>query len=224
MLGQPYYMPLPQVVGFKITGKLRPGVTATDMVLMAVAMLRKKGVVGKFVEFYGPGIKNLSLPDRATLANMAPEYGATMGFFPVDGVTLAYLKLTGREKLCELVEKYAREQGLFYEDQEPDYSDRLELDLRKVVPSLAGPKRPQDRIELAQMKAEFGKLMDKQGGKKTGKLMKDGDVLIASITSCTNTSNPSVMMAADCWPRKRWKGDCAPTPRSRHPWPREAGR
>ncbi|KAF5061313.1 Aconitate hydratase A [anaerobic digester metagenome] len=212
MLGQPYYMPLPQVVGFKIIGKLRPGVTATDMVLTAVEMLRKKGVVGKFVEFFGPGIKNLSLPDRATLANMAPEYGATMGFFPVDEVTIAYLKLTGREKLCELVEKYAREQGLFYEDQTPDYSDLLELDLRKVKPSLAGPKRPQDRIELAQMRTEFGKMMEKQGGKKKGKLMKDGDVLIASITSCTNTSNPSVMMAAGLVAKKAVERGLRPNP------------
>jgi len=212
MLGQPYYMPLPQVVGFKITGKLKPGVTATDMVLTAVEMLRKKGVVGKFVEFYGPGIRNLSLPDRATLANMAPEYGATMGFFPVDEVTIAYLKMTGREKLCELVERYAREQGLFYEDQDPDYSDRMELDLRKVVPSLAGPKRPQDRIELSRMRSEFGKMMEKQGGKKTGNLMKDGDVLIASITSCTNTSNPSVMMAAGLLAKKAVERGLRPNP------------
>ncbi|HNU36522.1 MAG TPA: aconitase family protein, partial [Methanomassiliicoccales archaeon] len=212
MLGQPYYMPLPQVVGFKITGKLSPGVTATDMVLTAVEMLRKKGVVGKFVEFFGPGIKNLSLPDRATLANMAPEYGATMGFFPVDDVTIAYLKLTGREKLCELVEKYARAQGLFYEDQTPDYSDLMELDLKKVRPSLAGPKRPQDRIELAQMRSEFGKMMEKQGGKKAGKLMKDGDVLIASITSCTNTSNPSVMMAAGLLAKKAVERGLRPNP------------
>jgi len=212
MLGQPYYMPLPQVVGFKIIGKLRPGVTATDMVLTAVEMLRKKGVVGKFVEFFGPGIKNLSLPDRATLANMAPEYGATMGFFPVDEVTIAYLKLTGREKLCELVEKYAREQGLFYEDQTPDYSDLLELDLRKVKPSLAGPKRPQDRIELSQMRSEFAKMMERQGGKKKGKLMKDGDVLIASITSCTNTSNPSVMMAAGLVAKKAVERGLRPNP------------
>lgn len=212
MLGQPYYMPLPQVVGFKITGKLKPGVTATDMVLTAVEMLRKKGVVGKFVEFFGPGIKNLSLPDRATLANMAPEYGATMGFFPVDEVTIAYLKLTGREKLCELVERYTKEQGLFYEDQTPDYSDLMELDLGKVRPSLAGPKRPQDRIELSQMRSEFGKLMEKQGGRRKGDLMKDGDVLIASITSCTNTSNPSVMMAAGLLAKKAVERGLRPNP------------
>jgi aconitate hydratase len=212
MLGQPYYMPLPQVVGFKITGKLKPGVTATDMVLTAVEMLRKKGVVGKFVEFFGPGIKNLSLPDRATLANMAPEYGATMGFFPVDEVTIAYLKLTGREKLCELVERYTKEQGLFYEDQTPEYSDLMELDLGKVRPSLAGPKRPQDRIELSQMRSEFGKLMEKQGGRRKGDLMKDGDVLIASITSCTNTSNPSVMMAAGLLAKKAVERGLRPNP------------
>ncbi|MCG7844800.1 MAG: aconitate hydratase AcnA, partial [Methanomassiliicoccales archaeon] len=163
--------------------------------------LRKKGVVGKFVEFYGPGIKTLSLPDRATMANMAPEYGATMGFFPVDEVTVEYLKETGREDLCELVERYCQEQGLFYQDQVPDYSDHLELDLAMVKRSLAGPKRPQDRIELGQMKGKFEELVAKQG-RKSGALMKDGDVLIASITSCTNTSNPSVMMAAGLLAKK----------------------
>ena len=212
MLGQPYYMPLPQVVGFRITGKLKAGVTATDMVLTAVEMLRGKGVVGKFVEFYGPGIKTLSLPDRATLSNMAPEYGATMGFFPIDDVTISYLKLTGREKLCDLVESYAREQGLFYEGQTPDYSDHLELDLRDVKPSLAGPKRPQDRIELSQMKNEFGKMMTKQGGKRAGGILRDGDVLIASITSCTNTSNPSVMMAAGLLAKKAVERGLRPNP------------
>ena len=212
MLGQPYYMPLPQVVGFKMTGELKAGVTATDMVLTAVQMLRKKGVVGKFVEFYGPGMKNLSLPDRATLANMAPEYGATMGYFPVDEVTVSYLRLTGREGLCELVERYARDQGLFYEDQTPDYSDHLELDLGDVRPSLAGPKRPQDRIELSQMRSEFGHMMDRQGGKRSGRLMRDGDVLIASITSCTNTSNPSVMMAAGLLAKKAVERGLRPNP------------
>ncbi|MCX6650652.1 MAG: aconitate hydratase AcnA [Methanomassiliicoccales archaeon] len=202
MLGQPYYMPLPQVVGFELKGKLKAGVTATDMVLTAVEMLRQKGVVGKFVEFYGPGVKHLSLPDRATLTNMAPEYGATMGFFPVDEVTISYLKQTGRQHLCELVERYSREQGLFYEDQVPNYSEHLELDLSKVRPSLAGPKRPQDRIDLSQMKVSFEEMMVKRGGRKAGKLMKDGDVLIASITSCTNTSNPSVMMAAGLLAKK----------------------
>ncbi|MCG7840850.1 MAG: aconitate hydratase AcnA [Methanomassiliicoccales archaeon] len=212
MLGQPYYMPLPQVVGFKLRGKLPKGVTATDMVLTAVEMLRKKGVVGKFVEFYGPGIKNLSLPDRATLANMAPEYGATMGFFPVDEVTVAYLRKTGRKDLCDLVETYCREQGLFYEGQEPEYSDYLELDLSKVVRSLAGPKRPQDRIELSMMKERFDELVSKQGGAKKGEVMKDGDVLIASITSCTNTSNPSVMMTAGLLAKKAVERGLRPNP------------
>jgi len=212
MLGQPYYMPLPQVVGFKITGKLKAGVTATDMVLTAVEMLREKGVVGKFVEFYGPGIKHLSLPDRATLSNMAPEYGATMGFFPVDEVTISYLKQTGREHLCHRVESYCREQGLFYEDQTPDYSDHLELDLGTVKRSLAGPKRPQDRIELSRMKEAFDGIMAKQGGRRQGALMKDGDVLIASITSCTNTSNPSVMMAAGLLAKKAVERGLRPNP------------
>jgi aconitate hydratase len=212
MLGQPYYMPLPQVVGFKLIGKLPKGVTATDMVLTAVEMLRKKGVVGKFVEFYGPGIKNLSLPDRATLANMAPEYGATMGFFPVDEVTISYLRDTGREDKAELVERYCQAQGLFYDDQVPDYSDHMELDLHKVKRSLAGPKRPQDRIELQDMKSKFDELTVKQGGRKDGKLMKDGDVLIASITSCTNTSNPSVMMAAGLLAKKAVERGLRPNP------------
>ncbi len=212
MLGQPYYMPLPQVVGFRITGKLKAGVTATDMVLTAVEMLRRKGVVGKFVEFYGPGIKHLSLPDRATLSNMAPEYGATMGFFPVDEVTIAYLKLTGREKLCQRVERYCREQGLFYEGQEPEYSDRLELDLSTVRRSLAGPKRPQDRIELSRVRDSFLEMMAKQGGPRKGELMRDGDVLIASITSCTNTSNPSVMMAAGLLAKKAVERGLRPNP------------
>jgi len=212
MLGQPCYMPLPQVVGFRLTGKLGPGVTATDMVLTAVEMLRRKGVVGKFVEFYGPGIKGLSLPDRATLANMAPEYGATMGFFPVDEVTIAYLKQTGRERLCELVERYCREQGLFYEGQSPAYSDHLELDLRTVRPCLAGPKRPQDRIELARMKQGFQEMMARQGGQRQGRLLRDGDVLIASITSCTNTSNPSVMMAAGLLAKRAVERGLRPNP------------
>ncbi|MDR0778357.1 MAG: aconitate hydratase AcnA [Methanomassiliicoccaceae archaeon] len=197
MLGQPCYMKLPDVVGFRLTGKLKEGVNATDLVLTAVEMLRKKGVVGKFVEFYGPGYKALDLADRSTIANMGPEYGATTGFFPIDERTIEYLELTGRsDEQIELVEKYAKAQGLWY-DEEPEYSDTLELDLSTVVPSLAGPKRPQDRIPLSDMKKGFGKLLDEQKIKKrTVNGISDGDVLIASITSCTNTANPSVMIAA----------------------------
>ncbi|MBL8174479.1 MAG: aconitate hydratase AcnA [Bryobacterales bacterium] len=201
MLGQPITMLLPPVVGFKLTGRAPEGVTATDVVLTATQMLRKKGVVGKFVEFYGPGVKELSLADRATIANMAPEYGATIGFFPVDEQTLEYLRLTGRPAdLIELVEAYSREQGLFLTADAPDpvYNDTLELDLSTVVPSLAGPKRPQDRINLPDVKANFTtafgtdiKSADFEGGK-----LNDAAVVIAAITSCTNTSNPSVLIAA----------------------------
>jgi aconitate hydratase len=197
MLGQPCYMKLPDVVGFRLTGTLEEGVNATDLVLTIVEMLRKKGVVGKFVEFFGPGYKVLDLADRSTIANMGPEYGATTGFFPIDERTIEYLRLTGRsEGQIELVEKYAKAQGLWY-DAEPEYSDTLELDLGTVVPSLAGPKRPQDRIPLNGMRNGFNKLLDEQKIKKrTVNGISDGDVLIASITSCTNTANPSVMMAA----------------------------
>jgi aconitate hydratase len=197
MLGQPCYMKLPDVIGFRLTGKMKEGVNATDLVLTVVEMLRKKGVVGKFVEFYGPGYKELDLADRSTVANMGPEYGATTGFCPIDERTIEYLRLTGRsEEQIELVEKYARSQGLWY-DAEPEYSDTLELDLGTVVPSLAGPKRPQDRIPLSEMNKGFGKLLDEHKIKKrTINGISDGSVLIASITSCTNTANPSVMMAA----------------------------
>jgi len=197
MLGQPCYMKLPDVVGFRLTGSLKEGVNATDLVLTAVEMLRKKGVVGKFVEFFGPGYKNLDLADRSTIANMCPEYGATVGFFPIDERTIEYLRLTGRdEKHIDAVEKYTKAQGLWY-SEEPEYSDLLELDLGSVVPSLAGHKRPQDRIPLNNMKNKFSKLLEEQKiTKRTIDGISDGSVLIASITSCTNTANPSVMVAA----------------------------
>ena len=202
MLGQPMSMLLPQVVGFKLKGKLSEGVTATDLVLTVTQQLRKKGVVGKFVEFFGDGVFALSLADRATIANMAPEYGATIGFFPVDTKSLDYLRLTNRsEDRIALVEAYCREQSLFLLPDSPDpiYNDTLELDLSTVVPSLAGPKRPQDRLELPEVKANFASLLTEAPKSVhvdgVGDL-KDGAVVIAAITSCTNTSNPSVMIAA----------------------------
>jgi aconitate hydratase len=209
MLGQPISMLLPQVVGFKLTGKLRDGATATDAVLTVTQMLRKKGVVGKFVEFYGEGMESLALPDRATIANMAPEYGATMGFFPVDSETLAYLRFTGREESqVEIVERVLKEQGLFHTANapEPRFSDALELDLGDVVPSIAGPKRPQDRIPLTGAKqawhealrsfeASSDQSIEVTRGRDTFAL-RNGAVVIAAITSCTNTSNPSVMLGA----------------------------
>ena len=211
MLGQPISMLLPQVVGFKLSGKLPEGATATDLVLTVTQMLRKKGVVGKFVEFFGPGVSALSLADRATISNMAPEYGATIGFFPVDVVTLDYLRLTNRTpELTNLVEAYTKEQDLFLTVDSPDpaYSDTLSLDLSKVVPSLAGPKRPQDRIDLPDVKQNF--LTALGGPLKKGTLrvnghkeeLHDGAVVIAAITSCTNTSNPSVMIAAGLLAKK----------------------
>jgi len=209
MLGQPISMLLPQVVGFKLTGKLPEGATATDAVLTVTQMLRKKGVVGKFVEFYGEGMENLALPDRATIANMAPEYGATMGFFPVDNETLAYLRFSGRDEAhVDVVERVLKEQGLFHtaSDSEPRFTDTLQLDLGDVVPSIAGPKRPQDRIPLSESKRSWHRVL--QGfeasadkgvevtrGDDTFNLQ-NGAVVIAAITSCTNTSNPSVMLAA----------------------------
>ncbi|MDX2457812.1 MAG: aconitate hydratase AcnA [Gammaproteobacteria bacterium] len=212
MLGQPISMLIPQVVGFKLHGKLPEGATATDLVLMVVEVLRKKGVVGKFVEFYGEGLNHLSLADRATLANMAPEYGATCGFFPVDEETLAYLRLTGRsDSRIALTEAYAREQLMFRDagTAEATYSSTLELDLSDVVPSLAGPKRPQDRVALTEIKPRFLESLDtiKREGNITSHPVKtvvndqsvelsDGSVVIAAITSCTNTSNPSVMVGA----------------------------
>ena len=218
MLGQPIYMLTPEVVGFKVTGKLPEGSTATDLALVVTQMLRQKGVVGKFVEFYGSGLSSMTLPDRATIANMAPEYGATMGFFPVDEETLRYLHQTGRlDDEVEAVERYSKAQGLFRTDETPDpeFLDTLELDLSTVQPSLAGPKRPQDRVLLSDMKKTFqedlrkpvvqrGFNLSEEELERTGTLtmkdqevtLKHGDVVIAAITSCTNTSNPSVMLAA----------------------------
>ncbi|KCZ71552.1 aconitase [Candidatus Methanoperedens nitroreducens] len=236
MLGQPYHMPVPEVVGFKLYGELKEGVTATDLVLTITQMLRKHNVVGKFVEFYGQGLSTLSLPDRATISNMAPEYGATVGFFPIDDETLKYLLMTGRKREhVDLVKLYAMEQGLFRTDESPEplFSETLELDMSTVEPSLAGPKRPQDRIPLDEMEASFHNAMEEtflrektkveadheyhrwlgEGGsfrvehKHTGgeepaakyemKVpVKSGSIVIAAITSCTNTSNPSVMIGA----------------------------
>ncbi len=211
MLGQPIYMLTPEVVGFRLTGELPEGSTATDLVLTVTQMLRAHKVVGKFVEFYGPGLDALSLADRATLANMAPEYGATMGFFPVDAETLRYMERTGRPKsLIDLVERYCKEQGLFRtaSSKEPRFSSALELDLAAVVPSMAGPKRPQDRILLKDMYSEWKKSLSgafgkaqasvpvKVDGGTSASAISDGAVVIAAITSCTNTSNPSVMIGA----------------------------
>ncbi|MDE2040232.1 MAG: aconitate hydratase AcnA [Elusimicrobia bacterium] len=225
MLGQPLSMLIPEVVGFKLIGRLPEGATATDAVLTATQMLRRKGVVGKFVEFHGPGLSSLSLADRATLANMAPEYGATMGFFPVDERTLEYLRLTGRpEAELELIEAYCKEQGLFRgdDDPQPAFSDELSLDLGSVKPSLAGPKRPQDRIELSQAKKSWEaglpallsekdksgrqpapagtKVAVELGGRKES--LGHGSVVIAAITSCTNTSNPAVLIGAGLLAKK----------------------
>ncbi len=205
MLGQPISMLLPSVVGFKLKGKLPEGATATDLVLTVTQMLRAKGVVGRFVEFFGAGVSALSLADRATIANMAPEYGATIGFFPIDDQTLDYLRITNRPaELIALVEVYAKEQGLFLTSKTPDpaYSDTLELDLANVTPSLAGPKRPQDRIDLKDVKKNFLTGLGEEPRKMavnmngTAAEVQDGSVVIAAITSCTNTSNPSVMLAA----------------------------
>ena len=200
MLGQSVSMLLPEVVGFKIDGSLQEGVTATDLVLTVVEMLRTKGVVGKFVEFYGDGVKNLSLADRATIANMAPEYGATCGFFSTDEETIKYLNLTARDKdLVKIVEKYNKIQGLWMDNQS-EYNDNLELNLMSVQASLAGPKRPQDRINLNGVSANFQKLLQSSPKKSEVKnhnyQLSDGDVVIAAITSCTNTSNPNVLVAA----------------------------
>ncbi|HVA71976.1 MAG TPA: aconitate hydratase AcnA [Candidatus Limnocylindrales bacterium] len=211
MLGQPLSMLIPQVVGFKLHGRLHEGATATDLVLTVTEMLRKKGVVGKFVEFYGAGLSSLTLPDRATIGNMAPEYGATMGFFPVDAETLAYLRFTARDEAqVNLVEAYTKEQGLFRTDATPDpqFSDTLELDLGTVVPTIAGPKRPQDKVPLTQSKASFEKSLT-SAPKHTSVQnngdrfeLHDGSVVIAAITSCTNTSNPSLMLGAGILAKK----------------------
>ncbi|MEX0744051.1 MAG: aconitate hydratase AcnA [Phycisphaeraceae bacterium] len=245
MLGQPVSMLIPEVIGFKLNGKLREGITATDLVLTVTQMLRHKGVVGKFVEFYGDGLKDLPVADRATIANMAPEYGATCGFFPVDEETLKYMRLTGRDEAqLALVEAYSKAQGLWRESgHEPIFSDTLELDMNEVVASMAGPKRPQDRVALTDIKSTFERIMQEEGnhsapseeddrlqseGGQTAVGIEDsyehhgsqevtvngdafklnhGAVVIAAITSCTNTSNPSVMMAAGLLARKaREKG------------------
>jgi len=208
MLGQPCSMLIPEVVGFKLFGRLPEGATATDLVLFVTQMLRKKGVVGKFVEFFGSGLSSLSLPDRATIANMAPEYGATIGFFPVDDETLSYLRFTGREPaLVKLVEAYCKEQGLFRTDQthDPEFNDGLELNLADVEPTLAGPKRPQDRVPLSKAKSGFAESLAAANTPETRvEVQQNGDrfelahgsVVIAAITSCTNTSNPSLMLGA----------------------------
>ncbi len=224
MLGQPMDMLLPDVIGFKLHGRLKDGVTATDLVLTVTQMLRKKGVVDKFVEFYGTGLDSMSLTDRATIGNMAPEYGATMGYFPVDAETLRYLKTSGRpDEVVERVEAYCREQELFRDDSTPDpeFTDTLELELGSVVPSLAGPKRPQDRVPMAELKETFKKALtapvkergfelkpeaintEATFGTNGGSMkMKHGAVVIAAITSCTNTSNPSVMIGAGLLAKK----------------------
>ncbi|HXW00610.1 MAG TPA: aconitate hydratase AcnA [Anaerolineae bacterium] len=227
MLAQPIYMLIPEVIGFLLTGQLKEGVTATDLTLTVVQMLRQKGVVGKFVEFYGPGLSQMTLPDRATIANMAPEYGATMGFFPVDNETLNYLRRTGRSpQLVELVERYTKEQGLFRTDDTPapTFTDTLSLDLGSVVPSMAGPKRPQDRVSLSNVKQSFQSALVNPIGpqgfglepaalQRKGNLKTDGQtgapteithgaVVLAAITSCTNTSNPSVMLGAGILAKK----------------------
>ena len=214
MLGQPITMLIPEVVGFKLTGKINEGITATDLVLTVTEMLRKKGVVGKFVEFYGPGLDYLSLEDQATIANMAPEYGATCGYFPVDADTLKYLTTSGRDAdRVALVEAYSKAQGMFRETNSPDpvFTSTLELDLTTVVPSISGPKRPQDRIALDQAKDKFISGLPKEFGKTdnpriavdgTDYTIGHGDVVIAAITSCTNTSNPSVLVAAGLVARK----------------------
>ncbi|HHL73361.1 MAG TPA: aconitate hydratase AcnA [Bacteroidetes bacterium] len=224
MLGQPIYMLAPQVVGFRITGELQEGATATDIALTVTQILREKGVVGKFVEYYGPGIRHMSLPDRATIANMSPEYGATMGFFPIDEESLNYFRRTGRsEELVQLIERYTKEQGLFHTEDSPEpiFSDSIELDLSTVEPSLAGPKRPQDRISVPMMKKAFKETLqaptDKRGFDLHGEALhrtatvennnggleiSHGSVVIAAITSCTNTSNPSVLLGAGILAKK----------------------
>ena len=219
MLGQPISMLLPEVVGFRLSGKPKEGTTATDLVLTVTQMLRQKGVVGKFVEFYGPGLDELSLADRATIANMAPEYGATCGFFPVDAETIAYLKASGRDAArVKLVEAYAKAQGLWRtpKSPEPVFTDTLELDLSTVEPSLAGPTRPEGRVPLSRASAEFKDALSNAYGKKTGSDFRakvenanfdlgHGDVVIAAITSCTNTSNPSVLLGAGLLARNALK-------------------
>ena len=219
MLGQPISMLIPEVIGFKLDGRLPEGTTATDLVLTVTQMLRKKGVVGKFVEFYGPGLGTLALEDMATIANMAPEYGATCGFFPVNAETISYLKGTARPAAqVALVEKYAKAQDMYWTpaSEVPDFTDVLSLDLATVVPSMAGPKRPQDKVALTESASDFAKVMDNEFKKaeQLGQRYKvenanfdvgHGDVVIAAITSCTNTSNPSVMIGAGLLARNALK-------------------
>ena len=227
MLGQPITMLIPEVVGFRLAGNLPEGATATDLVLRVVEMLREKGVVGKFVEFYGPGLDRLPLADRATLANMAPEYGATCGMFPIDAETVRYLKLSGRSAgQIALVESYAKSTGLWRDAASPDavYSDTLELDMASVEPSLAGPKRPQDRIELKRAKTSFRQLLVEATSNRAGGgsmevstggdtfTLSDGAIVIAAITSCTNTSNPSVMVGAGLLAKKAHERSLAVKP------------
>ncbi|MBB3691556.1 aconitate hydratase AcnA [Sphingomonas sp. BK580] len=224
MLGQPVSMLIPEVVGFKLTGSLREGITATDLVLTVTQMLRAKGVVGRFVEFYGPGLDQMTLADRATIANMAPEYGATCGFFPVDDKTMDYMRLTGRpDEVIALVEAYAKAQGMWRHADSPDpvFTDTLELDMGTVVPSLAGPKRPQDKVSLDTVDEVFNgdlfKIYHKERPARVavderGHDIGDGDVVIAAITSCTNTSNPSVLVAAGLVARKAREKGLAPKP------------
>ena len=228
MLGQPSSMLIPPVLGYRLTGKLPEGATATDLVLTITEAIRKKGVVGKFVEFFGPGLANLTIADRVTLGNMCPEYGSTVAIFPIDDMTLEYLRLTGRDaKQIALVEAYAKAQGIFRTTESPDatYSETMELDLSKVEPSLAGPRRPQDRVPLAKAKASFAGSLDelKKGVKAqpasggtavaTMNLLEHGSVVIAAITSCTNTSNPSVMIGAGLVAKKAVERGL-----SRKPW------
>ena len=215
MLGQPISMLVPEVVGFKLTGELQEGITATDLVLRIVEILRAKGVVGKFVEFFGSGLNNLSLADRSTISNMAPEYGATCGFFPIDIETINYLKFTGREiETLELVEAYAKAQGMWRDinTKDPIFSSTLELDLTEIKPSLAGPKRPQDRVLVSELKENFMSTLDETSNRKeikTSELnstkLSDGDIGIAAITSCTNTSNPGVLIAAGLLAKKAFE-------------------
>ncbi len=211
MLGQPISMLIPEVIGFQLTNKLPEGTTATDLVLTVVKMLRDKGVVGKFVEFYGEGLKNLTLADRATIANMAPEYGATCGFFPIDDETLKYLNFSGRDKqTVDIVEAYAKEQGLWASD-EIEFTDTVSLDMSKVVPTISGPKRPQDKVLLTEASSNFKKVYEEITKKKEPSSAKvsgedynleDGNIVIAAITSCTNTSNPSVLIGAGLLAKK----------------------
>ena len=211
MLGQPISMLIPEVIGFKIINKLPEGTTATDLVLTVVKMLRDKGVVGKFVEFYGEGLKNLTLADRATIANMAPEYGATCGFFPIDEETLKYLKFSGRDKkIIDIVEQYSKSQGL-WATNDVEFTDRISLDMSTIVPTISGPKRPQDKVLLNEAAKNFKKVFENYTKRKTPNIsnvegsdysIKDGSILIAAITSCTNTSNPNVLIAAGLLAKK----------------------